>query len=112
MRTAPQRILTFDENQDGEISADEIPMTIAVTFARRNAGYNYGRVVQTGTTVATRPAEKDQPEWFTRMDRNGDGDVTLKEFLGEKAAFEKLDTNNDGFIEPGEAKAAKAESAE
>ncbi|MDA0588835.1 MAG: hypothetical protein O2820_18900 [Planctomycetota bacterium] len=46
------------------------------------------------------------------MDRNGGGDVTLKEFLGEKADFEKLDTNKDGFIEPGEAKAAKAESAE
>jgi Ca2+-binding EF-hand superfamily protein len=111
MRTAQKRILTFDENEDGEVSADEIPTTIAVTFARGNASYSYGRVVRSGTPVATRPTPKDQPEWFTRMDRNGDGDVTLKEFLGEKADFEKLDTNNDGFIEPGEAKAAKAESA-
>ena len=62
MRTAQKRILILDANQDGEISADEIPMTIAVTFARGNAGYNYGRVAQTGTTVLTRPAQKDQPE--------------------------------------------------
>ena len=99
--------------KDGEISADEVPTTISVTFARGNAGNNYGRVVsRTGTRGTVRSAPKDQPEWFTRMDRNGDGDVTLKEFLGEKPDFEKLDTNKDGFIEPAEAKAAKADSAE
>ena len=37
------------------------------------------------------------------MDRNGDGDVTLKEFLGDEVQFRKLDTNGDGFIEPKEA---------
>jgi Ca2+-binding EF-hand superfamily protein len=112
MRTAPKRILTFDENKDGQISADEVPTTISVTFARGNAGYNYGRVVRNGSAAPARSTPKDQPEWFTRMDRNGDGDVTLKEFPGEKPDFEKLDTNNDGFIEPAEAKAAKADSAE
>ena len=40
--------------------------------------------------------------------RNGDGDLTLKEFLGEAEEFKKLDTNDDGFIEPKEAKAATA----
>ena len=113
MRTSPKRILTFDKDKDGEISADEIPTTIAVTFQQGYGSYTYSRPVQrTGSTTA-RPAPKDQPEWFTRMDRNGDGDVTLKEFLGEKADFEKLDTNKDGFIEPAEAKAAaKGDSAE
>ena len=32
----------------------------------------------------------------------------IKEFLGDEAGFKKLDTNGDGFIEPKEAKAAKA----
>lgn len=113
MRTASKRILTFDADKDGEISASEIPTTIAVTFAQGYGGYNYGRTVQRpGSATTGQTTAKDQPEWFTRMDRNGDGDVTLKEFLGEKADFEKLDTNKDGFIEPSEAKAAKGDSAE
>lgn len=113
MRTSPKRILTFDKDKDGEISPDEIPTTIAVTFQQGYGNYTYSRPVQRNGSTATRPAPRDQPEWFTRMDRNGDGDVTLKEFLGEKADFEKLDTNKDGFIEPAEAKAAaKGDSAE
>ena len=46
------------------------------------------------------------------MDRNGDGDLTLKEFLGGKEAFAKLDTNNDGFIEPREARNANKADAD
>jgi hypothetical protein len=45
------------------------------------------------------------------MDRNGDGDVTLREFLGDRAKFEELDTNHDGFLEAGEAAAAGAEAS-
>ena len=113
MRTSPKRILTFDKDKDGEISPDEIPTTIAVTFQQGYGNYTDSRPVQRNGSTTARPAPKDQPEWFTRMDRNGDGDVTLKEFLGEKADFEKLDTNKDGFIEPAEAKAAaKGDSAE
>jgi hypothetical protein len=42
------------------------------------------------------------------MDRNGDGDLTLKEFLGRQSDFRKLDSNADGFIEPEEARTAGA----
>lgn len=113
MRTSPKRILTFDRNTDGEIDASEIPATIAITFAQGYGAYSYGRPVQrTGSPAVSRVATKNQPEWFTRMDRNGDGDVTLKEFLGEKTDFDKLDTNDDGFIEPAEARAAGKDSEE
>jgi len=39
------------------------------------------------------------------MDKNGDGDITLREFLGTKEKFQELDTNKDGFIELKEAEA-------
>jgi hypothetical protein len=32
------------------------------------------------------------------MDRNGDGDVSLREFLGTREEFEKIDTDHDGLI--------------
>ncbi len=47
------------------------------------------------------------PAWFTKMDRNGDGDVSLKEFVGPIELFRKLDLNGDGLISPAEAAAAK-----
>jgi Ca2+-binding EF-hand superfamily protein len=38
------------------------------------------------------------PLWFRKMDRNGDGDVSRREFLGPKAAFDRLDLDKDGLI--------------
>jgi Ca2+-binding EF-hand superfamily protein len=46
------------------------------------------------------------PAWFTKMDRNGDGDVSLREFLGPLELFRKLDRDGDGLISPAEARAA------
>jgi hypothetical protein len=40
------------------------------------------------------------------MDRNRDGFVSLREFLGPEAAFRKLDLNGDGLISPEEAQRA------
>jgi Ca2+-binding EF-hand superfamily protein len=111
MRTASKQMLKFDSNKDGKIAGNEIPQTFAITFSRGNSAYSYSRptVVRRGAGPGQPAANPNQPAWFTRMDRNGDGDITLKEFLGEKADFEKLDTNKDGFIEPVEAKKAASE---
>jgi Ca2+-binding EF-hand superfamily protein len=46
------------------------------------------------------------PEWFRRMDRNHDGDVSWREFLGPLAAFKKLDADGDGLITAAEAEMA------
>lgn len=106
MRTARAQLQSFDNNKDGKITTEEIPETIGVTFV---LGYGYiqvGRPVQ-GTRSNVTPPKPDAPEWFIRMDRNGDGYVTIKEFLGDKEQFQSLDANQDGFIEPKEAKSAK-----
>jgi len=47
------------------------------------------------------------PVWFQRMDRNMDGDLTWKEFLGPRHVFEELDANHDGLIDPMEAEKAR-----
>jgi Ca2+-binding EF-hand superfamily protein len=47
------------------------------------------------------------PIWFQRMDRNNDGDVSWKEFLGPRHVFEALDTDHDGLIDPKEAEQAE-----
>jgi hypothetical protein len=41
------------------------------------------------------------------MDRNNDGDLTWKEFLGPRHVFDQLDTDHDGLIDPQEAEKAR-----
>jgi hypothetical protein len=40
------------------------------------------------------------------MDRNKDGDVSRREFLGPRERFERLDRDRDGLIDADEAAAA------
>lgn len=119
MLNAGEKFKAFDEDKDGRITRVEVPSTLRVAVARgayaytlvtnRNVRYGGGQggfVVNRGGAAAV-PAKTAGPEWFARMDRNGDGDVTLKEFLGDAEQFKKLDANGDGFIERKEAEAVE-----
>jgi hypothetical protein len=43
------------------------------------------------------------------MDRNHDGDVSRREFLGPRDQFDRLDRDKDGLIDPDEARAASVD---
>lgn len=55
------------------------------------------------TAVATLKPRPVGPIWFQRWDRNNDGDITWREFLGPRDAFEQLDADHDDLIDPKEA---------
>jgi hypothetical protein len=107
MRGAAERLRSFDSNKDGSVAAQEIPHTVSIRLARggnRYAGYGVSTFARS-RTMGPPPADAG-PAWFVRMDRNIDGDLTMREFLGTAAQFKQLDTDGDDFITRAEAEKA------
>jgi len=111
MRTV-DRVMSWDGDGDGRVTPDEIPYHFQVTIARSGLAGLGGAGANPAAPrpmVATRPAGSAVgPEWFQKMDRNHDGDISRREFLGPRDQFERLDRDKDGLIDPDEARAAVA----
>lgn len=105
------RLNALDKNGDGKLAANEVPPTIRFDLGT-GADNMYGagvRVLADGRVMSVRQSTAPVgPDWFIHMDRNGDGDITLREFLGTEEQFQKLDTDGDGFVDRAEAEAATA----
>ena len=52
----------------------------------------------TTNAVIPRTETMSGPEWFKRMDRNRDGDVSRREFPGPIPMFLSIDIDQDGLI--------------
>jgi Ca2+-binding EF-hand superfamily protein len=60
-------------------------------------------VVSRGRPLTGRAPPTRGPGWFRAMDRNGDSDVSRREFLGSDEDFRRLDADSDGLISAAEA---------
>lgn len=106
------RVSACDRNRDGRVTPDEIPHHIRLGLDRGDlsillalpTGGNVV-VVSTGATL-TQPRRRPAagPGWFRKMDRNHDGDVSPREFLGTREQFDRLDRDHDGLLSPDEAR--------
>lgn len=109
---AAGRFRLWDVNDDSELSEDEIPELHQLVFGRgmpmfagfANVGFLNGAMVP----AATGPNLSGAPAWFMKMDRNGDGDVARREFLGTPEQFAELDVDENGLIDVIESSRAAA----
>lgn len=115
MRTV-DRVSSWDEDHDGRVSADEVPYHFLVTISRGEllalGGESLPRpgalaVSAAGSSTPDARGSDGGPEWFRMMDRNRDGDVSRREFLGPREVFNRLDRDGDGLLDPAEASAAR-----
>ena len=109
IRGAVARVLSWDRNNDGHIRSDEVPHHYQLSIGRGQVAIGGMGAFRESPMMAAAGASASAagPNWFRRMDRNRDGDISRREFLGPRAAFERLDRDHDGLIDAQEAAAAK-----
>lgn len=107
LQAAAEAIGQIDANHDGRLSAGEIPQQVVLELSRNTPGGAVAerRSIRGGDRV--RVVAKRGPSWFQKMDRNDDGEVSPREFLGASDLFERFDRDRDGVIDVNEAEAAK-----
>ncbi len=110
----------LDENHDGKLdrrellrtprllSHSDIPLKrtdlkrqISITVHEERIGTSFGPVrfaaAKKQRTVEDAPKAAGSA-WFKAMDRNGDGFLSPREFLGSPELFKQFDTDHDGLI--------------
>jgi len=111
---APSLLRAFGREAAGGFGKADIPRLLPVTLSPAGITLLTGpqqQFVIEPAVMAVAPgvmphAPAGVPAWFAKMDRNGDGDVSRREFLGPLELFRKLDRDGDGLISPDEARAA------
>lgn len=102
LRGLRETLKSFDRNHDGALTLDEVRCPIRLCFGlganvhRELLGIRSLHPKQTAPSITG-------PEWFVRMDRNKDHDLTRGEFPGTDDQFRSLDADHDELMSAEEA---------
>jgi hypothetical protein len=107
--TRAGRALPGELARDNPLERSAVPASYRLTVSRGPVGDSFGPVPFGAAVKLKPPAPKTPrgPAWFRALDRNGDGFVSAREFVGPPDLFATFDTNSDRRISPEEAEVAK-----
>lgn len=112
LRSGFDKIASLDRDSDRRVSPMEASApsqyTLEIGLGRAQLMRVADRNMQMmdSTNAVIRGTDRlEGPLWFRKMDRNRDGDVSVREFLGTQAQFKKLDKDGDGLLDASEADA-------
>jgi Ca2+-binding EF-hand superfamily protein len=109
MRGAVKLLDQFDPERKGYLTRSDLPRSYQLTLRRGPAGGGAGGALAFFDMYNSAGGSDGLPEltagplWFRKMDRNRDGDVSRKEFLGTDEQFRQIDADGDGLISAAEA---------
>ncbi|AWM38223.1 transaldolase/EF-hand domain-containing protein [Gemmata obscuriglobus] len=103
LRQLPKLTKHFATAKNGSFRLADVPQHLRVTLASHPAG---PWLIEAPIDRPREPRSAVGPTWFQKMDRNRDGDVSRREFLGSEDDFRRLDRDGDGLIDAHEAEAA------
>lgn len=102
MRELVGTLRRLDRNTDGRITAAEARPPVRVCIGLGPVVHGELAGIRSVDRKPSEPA-LEGPEWFVRMDRNRDGDLTRAEFPGTDEQFATLDADSDELINAEEA---------
>jgi Ca2+-binding EF-hand superfamily protein len=97
-RFAEKFLAEFDTNKDGKVTHDEFNRTLAHEFAVATKGAPMMTLDQY-VGIHLKDLRDEAAENFHRIDWNGDGKITLDEYMAsERDRFEQMDRDGSGVI--------------
>ena len=102
-RELNERLADFDTNEDGVISSNEAIAPIRICIGLGGTAHRELAGVRASRTMTGRTPAITGPDWFVRMDRNKDNDLSRNEFSGNDEQFQALDADQDELISASEA---------